>query len=56
VLAAGTPSPRTLGFVAASYPLKLLACHLGRRPAARKDLAEAAVTRNWETLLPLLVG
>lgn len=42
VLAAGTPSPRTLAFVAASYPLKLLACHLGGRHAARKGVAAPA--------------
>ncbi|HYI10719.1 MAG TPA: hypothetical protein VEK57_16780 [Thermoanaerobaculia bacterium] len=35
MLAAGPLSPRILGFVAASYLLKLLACHLGGRSAAR---------------------
>ncbi len=39
ILAAGTPSPRILGFVAASYLLKLLACHLGGRSAARREVA-----------------
>ena len=38
ILAAGTPSPRILGFVAASYLLKLLACHLGGRHAAGRDV------------------
>jgi len=42
VFAAGTPSPRTFGFVAASYLLKLLACHLGGRSAAQGDVAEQA--------------
>jgi uncharacterized protein YhhL (DUF1145 family) len=42
VLSMGTPSPRVLGFVAASYLLKLLACHLGGRSAARKGGAEPA--------------
>lgn len=35
ILSAGAPSPRVLGFVAASYLLKLAACHLGGRSAAR---------------------
>lgn len=42
VLSAGTPSPRVLGFMAANYLLKLLACHLGGRSAARKGGAEPA--------------
>ena len=42
ILAAGTRSPRILGFVAASYLLKLLACHLGGRSAARSEVAEPA--------------
>ena len=42
MLAAGTPSPRILGFVAASYFLKLLACHLGGRSAARRVVPEPA--------------
>lgn len=42
LLFAGTPSPRLLGFVAASWLLKLLACHLGGRSAAWKVAAEPA--------------
>ena len=43
ILSAGTPSPRILGFVAASYLLKLLACHLGGRHASgRGVIAEPA--------------
>jgi hypothetical protein len=42
ILAAGALSPRVLGFVAASYLLKLVACHLGGRSAARKEIAEPA--------------
>jgi hypothetical protein len=42
VLSVGTPSPRILGFVAASYLLKLLACHLGGRSAARSEVAAPA--------------
>lgn len=42
ILAAGTPTPRILGFVAASYSLKLVACHLGGRSAARIEVAEPA--------------
>ena len=42
ILSAGTPSPRILGFVAVSYLLKLLACHLGGRSAARREVAEPA--------------
>ena len=41
-LLAGTPSPRIVGFVAASYLLKLLACHLGGRSAERNQVAEPA--------------
>jgi hypothetical protein len=42
ILAAGTPSPRILGFVAASYLLKLLACHLGARSVVRREVAAPA--------------
>lgn len=42
MLSAGTPSPRILAFVAASYLLKLLACHLGGRSAAWNGVAEPA--------------
>jgi hypothetical protein len=42
MLPAGTPSPRILGFVAASLLLKLLACHLGGLSASRKEVAEPA--------------
>ena len=42
VLSAGVPSKRILGFVAASYLLKLVACHLGGRSAARKGAAAPA--------------
>ena len=42
MLAAGTPPPRIIGFVAASYLLKLVACHLGARSAARREVAEQA--------------
>lgn len=42
VFSMGTMSPRVFGFVAAGYPLKLLACHLGGRSAARKEIAEPA--------------
>ena len=38
MLSARTPSPRILGFMAASYLLKLLACHLGGRSAARREV------------------
>ena len=38
ILAAGTPSPRIIGFVVVSYLLKLLACHLGGRSAARREV------------------
>lgn len=41
-LAAGTPSPRMIGFVAASFLLKLVACHLGGRSGAQKEVAEPA--------------
>jgi hypothetical protein len=42
VLSAGMLSPRDVGFVAASFLLKLLACHLGGRSAARNEVAEPA--------------
>ncbi len=42
VLSAGSASPRILRFVAAGFLLKLLACHLGARSAARKEVAEPA--------------
>lgn len=42
LIAAGPLSPRILGFVAASFLLKLLACYLGGRSAARKAVAEPA--------------
>lgn len=42
MLAAGTPSPRILGFMAASYLLKLLACHLGGRSAAGREVPPPA--------------
>ena len=42
ILAAGTPSPRIVGFVAASYLLKLVACHLAARSTARREVAEPA--------------
>jgi hypothetical protein len=41
-LSAGTPSPRLAGFIAASYLLKLLACHLAGRSAARNEVAAPA--------------
>jgi hypothetical protein len=41
-LAAGAPSPRLVGLLAGSYLLKLLACHLGGRRAARNEVAEPA--------------
>jgi len=41
-LSAGAPSPRLAGFMAASYLLKLLACHLADRSAARNEVAEPA--------------
>jgi hypothetical protein len=37
-----TPSPRILGFTAASYVLKFVACHLGGRSAARNEVAVQA--------------
>ena len=39
---AGPLSPRILGFMAASYLLKLVACHLGGRSAARSEVAVPA--------------
>ncbi len=42
MLSAETPSPRILGFMAASFILKLLACHLGGSGAARREVAEPA--------------
>jgi hypothetical protein len=42
VLSAGTPSPRIVRFVAASYLLKLVACHLGGQSAGRREVAEPA--------------
>ena len=42
ILAAGTLSPRIVGFVSASYLLKLVACHVGGRSAARIEVAEPA--------------
>ena len=42
VLAAGALTPRILGFVASSYLLKLLACYLGGRSAARKEVLAPA--------------
>jgi hypothetical protein len=42
VVAASAPSPRLVGFVAASYLLKLLACHLAGRSAARSGVLEQA--------------
>lgn len=42
VLSVGAPSPRLVGFLAASYLLKLLACHLAGRRAARNEVAEPA--------------
>ena len=41
-LLAGAPSPQLVGFLAASYLLKLLACHLAGRRAARSEVAEPA--------------
>jgi len=37
-----TLSPRILGFTAASYVLKFVACHLGGRSAARNEVAVPA--------------
>ena len=42
VFSAGAPSPRLAGFIAASYLLKLVACHLGGRRAAGNEVAEPA--------------
>jgi hypothetical protein len=41
-LSVGVPSPRLVGFMAASYLLKLPACHLAGRRAARNEAAEPA--------------
>ena len=41
-LPAGIPSPRILGFMAASFLLKLLACLLAGRSAARHEVAVPA--------------
>ena len=38
----GPLSPRLAGFMAASYLLKLVACHLGGRSAAGNEVAEPA--------------
>lgn len=38
VVFSGAPSPRLVGFLAASYFLKLLACHLAGRSAARNEV------------------
>ncbi|HJQ35572.1 MAG TPA: hypothetical protein VKB93_00390 [Thermoanaerobaculia bacterium] len=37
-----TPSPRILGFTAASYLLKFVACHLGARSVHRTEVAVPA--------------
>lgn len=42
VLSVGTLPPRILAFMTAGLLLKLLACHLGARSAARKEVAEPA--------------
>lgn len=42
VFAAGGPSPRVAGFMAASYLSKLLACHLAGRGVAGNEVAEPA--------------
>ena len=42
VFSAGIPPPRILWFVAASWVLKLLACHFGSLSAARKVAPEPA--------------
>ena len=42
VFVSGAPSPRIIGFLASSYLLKLLACHLAGRSAARSEVAEPA--------------
>lgn len=42
MFAAGVPSPRMIGFMAASYLLKFLACHLAGRRAASSGAAEPA--------------
>jgi hypothetical protein len=42
LLAAATPTPQILGWMAVSCALKLLACHLGGRSAARMEVAAPA--------------
>lgn len=42
IFAAGGPSPRIVGFMAAGYLLKFLACHLAGRGAAGNEVAEPA--------------
>ncbi|HKO55089.1 MAG TPA: hypothetical protein VJ276_04375 [Thermoanaerobaculia bacterium] len=42
VLSMGAPSPRLVGILVLSYLLKLLACHLAGRRAARNEVAEPA--------------
>lgn len=42
MFSAGVPSPRLVGFMVASYLLKLVACHLGGRRAAGNEVAEPA--------------
>ena len=42
VFLSGVPSPRVVGFIVASFLLKLVACHLGGRSAAASEVAEPA--------------
>jgi hypothetical protein len=42
MFSAGLPSPRLIGFMIASYVLKLVACHLAGRRAAGNEVAEPA--------------
>jgi len=42
MFSAGALSPRLVGFMVASYLLKLVACHLGGRRAALNEVAEPA--------------
>lgn len=42
MLSAGPPFLRILGFMAVSYLLKLVACHLGARSATRREVAVPA--------------
>jgi hypothetical protein len=42
MFSAGAPSPRLVGFMAAGYLLKLIACHLAGRRAALSEIAEPA--------------